>query len=554
VPEMPQTSVLEETIEFPPFDGVEKAVSTRRRKRRGIYQALLILQDLAVVQFVFLLVASAARSTFLGTSALAAVFAVSGLTSLSFFNTYRLFSHHHIFLKKDHFVRLGKALFWGFAPLCLLAFLFMDPDRFVKYILAGGLLLGLGLLALGRRTKDHSLNLFKAAGVACLLIGCVQFYHPYGYTVFQENPRLMLTAYWVTASALILSRFLLVQLVYGRMMRRRFRRQLLIIGSNGEARRVASHLVCNDAPYWVSGVVGSCAVDAGVTKPCLGAIDVLPRIVAENPTDEIVVTDEAMDKKTLISVLDFCTSEGLTVWFPPSLLPIIGIKLVLETFCGLEMIRIQPRDGTWISNKAKHAFDALTALPLLLLLAPVFGVIAAAIKLNSKGPVFYRARAVGKGGRIFSMLKFRSMVVNNRSDIHQKYVTDLIEGRIKDGDGKTPLKIVNDPRVTAVGRILRKLSLDELPQLINVLKGDMSLVGPRPCLPYEYEIYKDWHKKRTAVRPGITGLWQVAGRSEVQFEDMILLDLYYVYNRSLLMDLMVLYETVFVVLKRKGAY
>jgi len=112
----------------------------------------------------------------------------------------------------------------------------------------------------------------------------------------------------------------------------------------------------------------------------------------------------------------------------------------------------------------------------------------------------------------------------------------------------------NDPRVTRVGRFLRKTSLDELPQLINVLKGDMSLVGPRPCLPYEWEIYKDWHKKRTAVRPGITGLWQVVGRSEVSFEDMILLDLYYIYNYRLELDFSILFETIFVVLKKKGAH
>ena len=113
---------------------------------------------------------------------------------------------------------------------------------------------------------------------------------------------------------------------------------------------------------------------------------------------------------------------------------------------------------------------------------------------------------------------------------------------------------MNDSRATRIGKILRKTSLDEFPQLMNVLKGEMSLVGPRPCLPYEYEVYKEWHKKRTTVRPGITGLWQVLGRSEVSFEDMILLDLYYIYNRSMDLDLTILFETLFVVLKKKGAH
>ena len=180
---------------------------------------------------------------------------------------------------------------------------------------------------------------------------------------------------------------------------------------------------------------------------------------------------------------------------------------------------------------------------------------AAAIKLSSKGPVFYRTKAVGKNGKFFTMYKFRSMKVDNTSEIHKEFVTKLIKGQIGDEDEKGhPLKITNDPRVTLVGKLLRNYSLDELPQLINVLKGDMSLVGPRPCLPYEYELYEDWYKKRSCVRPGITGLWQVAGRSSVAFEDMILLDVYYIYNRSVLMDMNTLYETVFAVLEKRGAY
>ena len=116
------------------------------------------------------------------------------------------------------------------------------------------------------------------------------------------------------------------------------------------------------------------------------------------------------------------------------------------------------------------------------------------------------------------------------------------------------MKITKDPRITKVGHFLRKTSMDELPQLLNIIRGEMSLVGPRPCLPYEFEMYKDWHKKRLGVRPGITGLWQVAGRSEVAFEDMVLLDLYYVYNRNLPMDMSVVYATIFAVLAKKGAH
>ena len=153
------------------------------------------------------------------------------------------------------------------------------------------------------------------------------------------------------------------------------------------------------------------------------------------------------------------------------------------------------------------------------------------------------------------MYKFRSMTDNISSEIHKNFVTKLIKGEIgRESVKDQPLKISDDPRVTRVGNILRKFSLDELPQLINVLKGDVSLVGPRPCLPYEYELYKDWYKKRAAVRGGITGIWQVAGRSVVSFEEMILFDLYYIYNRNLILDFRILFETIFVVLRKRGAY
>jgi lipopolysaccharide/colanic/teichoic acid biosynthesis glycosyltransferase len=192
---------------------------------------------------------------------------------------------------------------------------------------------------------------------------------------------------------------------------------------------------------------------------------------------------------------------------------------------------------------------------LFILQLPLFLLIALAVKLESPGPVFYRAQAVGKNGKVFTMYKFRSMRVDTGNEIHKDYVTKLIKGEIEDGkDEDKPLKITNDPRVTRVGDILRKLSLNELPQLINVIKGDMSLVGPRPCLPYEFEVYQDWYKRRVSVRAGISGLWQVTGRSEVSFEDMILLDLYYIYNRSLMLDFNILFETIFVVLGKKGAY
>ncbi|GEM_PF-344881 len=219
-------------------------------------------------------------------------------------------------------------------------------------------------------------------------------------------------------------------------------------------------------------------------------------------------------------------------------------------------------DGHYHQRKArgaKRAFDVFFSSVALIALSPVLLLIALLIKCTSKGPVLFRQERVGRFGVPFTFLKFRSMYVNNDPKIHQEYVAKLISGQLSAGkEGKTngtTFKIINDPRVTPFGRFLRKSSLDELPQLINVLKGEMSLVGPRPPLPYEFEQYRTWHKRRVfEVKPGITGLWQVMGRSKTTFDEMVRLDLSYVRSWSLGLDFRILMETPRAVLSGEGAY
>jgi lipopolysaccharide/colanic/teichoic acid biosynthesis glycosyltransferase len=176
---------------------------------------------------------------------------------------------------------------------------------------------------------------------------------------------------------------------------------------------------------------------------------------------------------------------------------------------------------------AKRALDVAGSFGLLVVLAPVFAAIAAAVKLTSRGPVFFRQQRIGEAGRPFTMLKFRTMQVDADPAIHQQYVTAFIKSSAEGAPAESGVfKIVNDPRVTAIGHFLRRASLDELPQFWNVLKGEMSLVGPRPPLPYEVATYKRWHRRRVLeARPGVTGLWQVTGRSRTTFEEMVRLDL-----------------------------
>jgi len=206
----------------------------------------------------------------------------------------------------------------------------------------------------------------------------------------------------------------------------------------------------------------------------------------------------------------------------------------------------------------KRPMDIVGAAFALLAFSPLMLLTALAIKLTSPGPIIFRQTRLGKGGVPFVFYKFRSMVVNGDDRIHREYVASLIKGeheKVNQQDTADPMyKIKADPRVTKVGRFIRKTSIDELPQLFNVLKGEMSLIGPRPPLPYEAESYQSWHLRRVLdIRPGITGLWQVEGRSKVSFDEMVRMDLRYIHGCSLGLDLRILAKTVLVVLNCKGA-
>lgn len=201
----------------------------------------------------------------------------------------------------------------------------------------------------------------------------------------------------------------------------------------------------------------------------------------------------------------------------------------------------------------KRAMDLTLATVGLTLLFPVFILVSLLIKVTSPGPVFFRQKRVGFGGRQFTFLKFRSMHVNNDESEHKAFIKQFINANTEPTDDTKPFKIVKDKRVTPIGRFLRKTSLDELPQLINVLLGDMSLVGPRPPIPYEVDEYRIWHRRRVMeVKPGITGFWQVYGRSQTSFENMVRMDIFYIKYRNLFLDIMLLLKTPFSLFK--GAY
>jgi lipopolysaccharide/colanic/teichoic acid biosynthesis glycosyltransferase len=213
-------------------------------------------------------------------------------------------------------------------------------------------------------------------------------------------------------------------------------------------------------------------------------------------------------------------------------------------------------------DTVKHILDIIVALVGLALFFPLWLLIAIAIKVTSPGPIFYVADTVGKDGRIFPLYKFRTMRNDSEEALHKQYLARFVEKnepytiiRREDGSEERVYKIVNDSRVTRIGRILRATGLDEAPQLLNVLKGEMSMVGPRPPRVAEYEHYEDWHKERLTVMPGITGLYQVTARSVVPFDEVVRIDLEYIQNRSLWLDLKIMLLTpINVILLRKGGY
>jgi exopolysaccharide biosynthesis polyprenyl glycosylphosphotransferase len=286
------------------------------------------------------------------------------------------------------------------------------------------------------------------------------------------------------------------------------------------------------------------AESAGVP---VGGLDDVVALAGRLGADTIAVTSASETAAEYLRRLSWqLEGTGIELLVAPGLIEVAGPRLHIRPLEGLPLLSVeQPRFEGW-RRVVKGCMDRVAAGLALLLLAPVLLTIAAAVRLTSPGPVLYRQERVGVNGEAFTMLKFRSMVVDADCQVDA-----LREGNISDG---LLFKLRVDPRVTPVGRVLRRLSLDELPQLLNVLAGSMSLVGPRPPLPGEVARYDTSVRRRLLVKPGLTGLWQISGRSDLSWDESVRLDLRYVENWSLAMDLLILVKTARAVLSRSGAY
>lgn len=279
----------------------------------------------------------------------------------------------------------------------------------------------------------------------------------------------------------------------------------------------------------------------------VGGLDDVLVLAARTGADAVAVTSASETASQYLRTLSWqLEGTGLELLVAPGLVEVAGPRLHLRPFEGLPLLSVeQPRLEGW-RRMVKGGMDRAVAAAALLVLAPVLLMLAVSVRLDSPGPVLFRQERVGINGRSFTMLKFRSMVVGADQQIEA-----LRAGNISDG---LLFKLREDPRVTRVGRLLRRLSLDELPQLVNVLTGSMSLVGPRPPLPSEVAAYDSSVRRRLLVKPGLTGLWQVSGRSDLPWDEAVRLDLRYVENWSLALDLLILWRTGRAVLRRSGAY
>lgn len=296
------------------------------------------------------------------------------------------------------------------------------------------------------------------------------------------------------------------------------------------------------------------------TQAALGHLDELQTLINRHNLDTLVLALDpgALSQEQRINMAQTCWKMGVQLKMVPPFEPFFRTSARPEAIGGITLLHIENL-GLYATRAQlmKRAMDIFVSTTALIALSPLLILLAILIRLDSKGPVFFVQDRVGLNGRLFPMIKFRSMRTDADDAEHKKYLQELIKGNVAhalDEDGNPVYKIIDDPRITRLGKFIRKTSLDELPQLFNVFRGEMSLVGPRPPIQYEVDEYEDWHVRRLNIRPGITGLWQVSGRNRLSFEEMVQLDIQYIEHWSFLLDLKILFRTIPVVLKLDQAY
>jgi len=375
------------------------------------------------------------------------------------------------------------------------------------------------------------------------------------YTVFFLSSRiqrpLVVYIYVLLTAASFITRVIIIPRIYYWLVKHsQIKQNLLIIGAGKRSKQIADELLHGKANYYK--IIGFLDDDSNKIGTEIDGIKVLDKInnvasvVKKFHVHDIFIAINNISDERLEEIVDLCKETNKTIHIDSSMYNVVKRKLFVEEISSTTAFRIVPNKVMFYYGLVKRLMDIFISFFLIVIFFPVWLAIYIAVRTTSSGPGFYRAHVVGKDQKHFYMLKFRSMYYGASIQSHIDRAAKMIK------NNQTVDKDENDPRITPLGRIMRKYSIDEFPQLWSVLKGDMSLVGPRPCVPYELEQMKEWHKKRFSVIPGMTGLWQIKGRAEVKFNEQIVLDLYYIENRSITLDLEILAKTAGVVVFGHG--
>jgi exopolysaccharide biosynthesis polyprenyl glycosylphosphotransferase len=341
-----------------------------------------------------------------------------------------------------------------------------------------------------------------------------------------------------------------IRLMHWQSLRERF----LVVGWTTDTDELLARLRAPDNPYELGGILthGVQQAPEGIRR--LGEIGELGRLLTREQFDRVVLIRGDLDREELLTAIDCCLRHQVAWVVVPDLFELFLDRLRLDDLVGFPVIGPSGSNIVGLNRVIKRAVDITVALLLLTLLGPFMLVIALVIKLTSRGPVLFVQQRVGHRGQVFNFYKFRSMNIDGDENGHRETMAKVIgENKPIEQPGQAPVfKLKDDPRITPMGRLMRRFSIDELPQLFNVLKGDMSLIGPRPPIPYEVAMYRERHRRRLEAQPGITGLWQVSGRNRLSFEDMVSLDIHYIENWSLGLDIRIAVKTIWAVLFSRG--
>ncbi|MEK6279731.1 MAG: sugar transferase [Acidobacteriota bacterium] len=412
---------------------------------------------------------------------------------------------------------------------------------------------------------DDGSRVFKATAIGSLLIVAAAFLYRGGfnYRAFSYARGVFVIDFVIALASYQTLRLLV------RSAQTSFRQRginlipTLVVGRGPEAAFCINEM--RDRPslgYRVIGAVESGPAGANAPGdyegvPVVSDLAGLPEAIRASGANEVIITDPNVNGDALFDVMMRCgRRRGVEFRIAPNLFNCLPSKTEVDQIGALPMIRLFREPLSDFARGIKRFSDLVIAALTLVVFSPVWFLIALLIKFDSKGPVFYQQERVGMDGRIFLVYKFRTMLLDGDSEIHREYQRKFIAGHAEAnlGDSHRPAyKLRDDPRITRVGRLLRRVSFDEVPQLFNVLRGDMSIVGPRPPIPYEVEAYELRHRKRLDMKPGLTGLWQVSGRNRLPFEEMVKLDLFYIENWSMLFDLKIIMRTVLVMLRGDGS-